>query len=153
MAEEEKIYITTTELIKQLGNIDKVDETTKILPMMPLGKRDMIKVIGQDKYDEYLDLAEDDFDYQILARAEAYFDLCYIARALNKVSTGSGYTRSTGFQDSRQENMGESELESMIESYRAEANNLLTDYKIVNDTDEDGNDDSARAGNITMISI
>lgn len=146
-------YITTTDLIKQVGNIEKVNAATKITPLMPLGRRDVIKIIGQTKYDEMLTEEADAGGKKIIALAEAYACLCYIAPSINKVSSGAGFTKATGFQDSRQEMMSETELQQVINGYRVTYQGLLEDYKAATDTDEDGNTDSVSAGHVKFISI
>lgn len=146
-------YISNTTLIKQVGNIEKVNEATKITPLMPLGKRDVIKIIGQEKYTEMLAKEETDQDRKVIALAEVYACLCYIAPSINKVSSGAGYTKSTGFQDSRQEMMSEHELQQVVEGYRATYVGLLEDYKVTKDNDADGNPDSCEAGHTTMAAL
>ena len=146
-------YITNTTLIKQLGNIEKVDDATKIIPLMPLGRRDVVKLVGQAKYDEVKVMEDDSAEKKIFALAESYFCLSYIATTINKVSSGSGYTKSTGFQDSRQEMMSEHELQQVKAGYRSEAEGLLGEWRIVNDKDEDDNPDTCNAGHTKMIAI
>jgi len=146
-------YITNTTLIKQVGNIEKVDTATKISPLMPLGRRDVIKIVGQIKYDEIRAKEEGDADKHIFALAESYFCLCYILPTISKVSSGSGLVKSTGYKDSKVSMMSEAEIQQVISGYKSTAESLLSDWKLNKDSDSDDNPDSCIAGHTKMIAV
>lgn len=152
MPEEEPIYIATAVLVQNLGNFANV-KAEKINPHFPLAKKDTIAVIGTDKYTEMLAAEETDEDRAVIASGEAYFVLAYLVRALNNVSSGAGMTKSTGFDKGKTDNMSETDVQSLIEFYRGEAERTLQGFKKMLDTDEDGKDDVCNAGNVKMVAI
>ena len=155
MSEEIK-YIVTVELVKQLGNLSNVDDD-KINIHFPQAKKDTIGIIGKTKYDSYADPENDteeiDEDKLIIARGEAYFVLSYCVRSLNIVSSGAGIIKTTGFNEGKSENLSQYEIERMESHYRAEAERMLNPYKVITDSNSDGNDEICNAGNTKFIAI
>jgi hypothetical protein len=147
MADEIK-YITDVKTIQAVGNIPKVTED-KIKIHMSSAKNDMISLIGATNYellippadpgghDTSSDVPADDIENAM--KAEAYFALSYIVPAINIESSGSGITKATGYNNSRQENLSEYDIETIVNRYRDFATRLISKYilKIGPDTKED----------------
>jgi len=148
-------FITSVETVGNVGNLKKIvqDAPAKISQFLPNSKADVIDIIGEAKYAEIFALNADDEDRVKIANAESYFALCYIIPSINNESAGAGVTKSTGFGDGRKENLSESDIDSIIERYRATANKILSKYALELDNDEDDKPDVARAGAITMGAI
>lgn len=135
-------YYVTAAKVKTLGNIASVDDAKIEAHFLP-AQNDVIEIIGQTNYDKYIasEEATDEADKEKITLAEAYFVLAYAFPAINTVTGGTGIKRASGFNDSRQENMSENEMQSRCDEYRRNAVKLLGKYKPVVDNDEDGNPD------------
>lgn len=120
-------YITDTDTIKLVGNL-KLDTDTKIEIHLPAAKNDVINLIGETKYAELVALETTDDNRKLASLGEANFVMAYAAPQLNNVSTGAGFTKAEGFGDGRTEYLNESDIERMIERYRAEAVRLLEKF-------------------------
>ncbi len=147
--------ITSIETIAKIGNLQTLaaDNPEKIEIHLLSAKTDVIDIVSNDVYEEMLAKDEDDEDRLQVANAEAYLALCYIIPAINIESAGAGVTKSTGFGDGRKENLSESDIESIIDRYRATANKILSKYAPEIDNDGDDSPDIARAGGMSMIVI
>jgi hypothetical protein len=147
MADEIK-YLADTDLIKKLSNLKgiKPADDYKITVHMPTAKQDTIDIIGQEKYDELTGEEADADEKAWCASGEAYFALSYIVPAINIVSSGAGITKSTGFKDSRVENLNENDIEKIIQRYKDLAIKILSKFQKT--IDEDAGEDEDRGADI-----
>jgi hypothetical protein len=147
-------YFTTYELVQKLGNLPKVSQE-KIEVHFPMAKLDVLDVIGAAAYDDIYDVSGDYTadDKVKLEQAEAYMTLKYLLPAINNESTGGGVTKSTGFGDSRKENLSELDLDKIIQRYDDNAMKILKKYAKSVDTDEDGNEDILKVQGLSMACI
>lgn len=154
-------YITNIDTIKNLGNLTAVKEE-KITPHLLSAKIKVIDLIGQTNYDLLIDagnehpnagnpFTKEDFDKASIG--EAYMVVSLLVRPLNTETSGAGITKSTGFNNSKKENLSEMDVDKMIMYYRDESKNTLKAYTKSIDTDLDGKNDQVVVEGIKMTSI
>lgn len=135
-------YFANTESVGIFGNIKSYAAThaDDIQIYFPSAKKDMIRLVGEKKYNEVIDkLGEDPThdDVIIFKQAESFFVIARLIPKLNIVSTGAGVTKAEGFGDGRKELLTENDIDSVVKRYRDDAELLLQDYIIITDEDDE----------------
>lgn len=138
--------------VKIFANMPNLEDEV-INTFMPSAKRDVAALITSTKYDEVYNKGVNDDDYKNLEEAECYMLLKKLIPTINISSDGSGITKVQGTGDNKQENLSESDLDSIINRYDEWAMNILKDYIPAADVDEDDNTDFVKTPKITFIAI
>lgn len=145
-------FLTSAGLCKKLGNL-KQTEDEKIEVHFVAAKDDVIGIIGQVKYTEMLAASATDKDRIRIATAESYFVLSYTLPSINLSSSGDGIKSATGYGESRQNNLSQSELAMLIDNFRNTAERLLSNYREKKDITGDENPDIVSTAHLKLISI
>jgi hypothetical protein len=143
--ENDITYLATAAIIKSAGNL-KLSEDSKIELWLPAAQQDVVQLIGQDKYDELLDLEDTDIKKKIAALGEANYCLAYLVPNLNNASSGNGFTKSSGVGDGKIELLSQSDIENMVTRFRDEALKLLSGFVTKADPDAETNPSTLNAG-------
>lgn len=136
-------YFTSTNAVGSFGNLkkfaDDADNQQQIEDLFPSAKKDVVRLVGSDKYDELIAEKdnEDNEDVKLFTQAESYFVLARLIPQINILSTGGGVTKVEGFGDGRKEYLNESDLESLIKRYRNDAEDLLQEFMVIKDEDNE----------------
>lgn len=141
-----------TDLISE-GNLGKETDENILLPHIQLAHIEIVKLITQDVYDEHFEAGEDDENYIILKKAEANLALSYAVYALNIETQGNGLVRATGFNESRKELLGQSEIEKLSTHFRDIAMDLLNPYIATETSTEETPADQINLGALTLSAI
>jgi hypothetical protein len=142
-------YLATADKIKSAGNL-KLKTDDLITLWLPAAQLDVVKLIGQAKYDELAALEDTDINKKIAALGEANFCLAYMMPGLNNATSGNGITKSSGVGDGKIELLSENDIESKVNKHRNEAVRLLSGFVTKADPDSENNPMVLNAGSIKM---
>lgn len=151
--------LTTPDQVKEEGNLPPSVDDNLLWPHIFKASLEMKRCLTREKYvliqGYSTSLNPDEIDiYDACCMAEANFAMSYAVRVLNIQTQGNGLVRSRGWDESRSENLSQSEIDKLAGHFKNTAMEILDPYMPKeNSSDPASSPDSVVGSKFTLSAI